>query len=209
MEVAMLIAHISSTSSLLPFGLSLRSWNSSRIILLISILTACSFSFDMVAYYFATRGVNTYPIGNLFFLVQAELLLLIYREAFSWKMRFVIWAGSVYALLYIINYSFVQSLYTVNSYSIAISCLLFIALSLNYFRFLLKNLPETFVHRSPMIWINIAVLIYFGGSLFIFMLYNYIPTAIWILHNMLNITKNILFFVAIWQSQRKINSISS
>lgn len=138
--------------------------------------------------------------------MQFLVLLLIYREAFSWPSRPVYWICAIYTLLFLINYAFIQSPYTLNSYAYTMSGVILIVLSLLYFWYLLKNLPETFVHRSPMIWINIAVLLYFGGNLFLFMLYNFFAAGEWILHNMLNITKNVLLFVAVWQSQRKMNS---
>ncbi len=155
------------------------------------------------------NGINTYPINNLFSLAQSIMLLFIYREAFSWPRKPVFFAAGIYTILFLLNYFLIQTPYKLNSYSYTISGLMLLVASLLYFRFLLKNLPEPFVHRSPLIWINIAVLIYFGGNLFLFMLYNYFVSAIWILHNILNITKNVLFFIAIWQSQRKINSTSS
>lgn len=196
-------------SALLPLGLWLRARNGPDTIRLIALLAAFSFFFDMIALYYATKGVNTYPTNNIFSLVQALVLLYVYREAFSWPRKRVHWVACIYATLFLINYLVIQTPYSLNSYAYTISGLILLVVSLLYFRFLLKNLPVPFVHRSPMIWINIAVLIYFGGNLFLFMLYNYFVSSIWILHNMLNITKNILFFVAIWQSQRKINSTSS
>ncbi len=209
MESFMIFAYTSSLSALLPIGLALRVRNALVIIRIITLLAAFSFLFDMVSLHYATKGINNYPINNLFSLVQTLLLLFVYREAFSWPRRTVYWAAGIYTILFLANYLLVQTPYKLNSYTYSISGLMLLVASLLYFRFLLKNLPETFVHRSPMIWINIAVLIYFGGNLFLFMLYNYFVSAIWILHNILNIAKNVLFFIAIWQSQRKINSTSS
>ncbi len=209
MENLMIFGHMSSFSALLPLGLSLRARNPGVVIKLVTLLAILGFLFDMISLYYAMKGINTYPINNLFSLVQSLVLLFIYREAFSWPRRSVYWAAGIYFLFFIINYLLIQTPYKLNSYSYTISGLMLLVLSLLYFRFLLKNLPETLVHRSPMVWINIAVLIYFGGNLFLFMLFNYFVSGIWILHNMLNITKNILFFVAIWQSQRKITSTSS
>ncbi len=205
----MSIALASHGSCLLPLILTLLKRPSSRAIHLVRILTAASFIFDTISLYYGRQGINSYPVNNAFLLVQFIILLLIYREAFGWRYRPVYVAGAVYTALFGVNYLFVQSPYTLNSYAYTVSGVILMVLSLLYFRYLLKNLPEPHVHRSPLIWINIAVLVYFGGNLFLFMLYNFFASGIWILHNMLNIIKNILLFVAVWQSQRKMSSSSS
>lgn len=209
MNLIMSISLVSHATSLLPLIWTLRSRPNSRTIKLVQILTAASFLFDTVSLFYGLKGTNTYPINNLFLLAQFLLLLLVYREAFSWRMQIVYWAGGTYTVLFLLNYFVIQSPYSLNSYAYTTTGIVLIVFALLYFRFLLINLPETFVHRSPMIWINIAVLLYFGGNLFLFMLYNFFASGIWILHNMLNITKNVLLFVAVWQSQRKMNSSSS
>lgn len=209
MNLIMSISLVSHATSLLPLIWTFRRRSNSRTIKLLQILTAASFLFDTVSLFYGLKGYNTYPINNLFLLAQFVLLLLIYAEAFSWPRRSVYWAGGIYAALFLLNYLVIQRPYSLNSYAYTTTGVILIVFALLYFRFLLVNLPETFVHRSPMVWINIAVLLYFGGNLFLFMLYNFFASGIWILHNMLNITKNILFFVAVWQSQRKISSTSS
>jgi len=209
MNWIMTIATASYVSCLLPLIFSLLKRPSSKAIHLVRILIAASFLFDTVSLFYGRQGHNTYPINNFFLLIQFLILLLIYREAFSWPKPIVYWIGSIYTVLFMINYLFIQSPYSLDSYAYTASCVVLIVISLLYFRYLLKKLPETFVHRSPLIWINIAVLLYFGGNLFLFMVYNFFVSGIWILHNMLNIIKNILLFVAVWQSQRKMNSSSS
>jgi hypothetical protein len=157
----------------------------------------------------ALLSINNYPVGNAYLLIQSLLLLAIYQEALKIKPTITYLLGGAYTAAFVANYFFLQGPYVVNSYSIVLSAVVFIVLSLLYFRQLLINLPETFVHRVPMVWVNSAVLIYFSGNLFIFMLFNYLMSSIWLLHNLLNVTKHVLLFVAVWQSQRTTTSSSS
>lgn len=196
-------------SALLPLILSWRSRRSSRVVRLVVLMAASSFLFDLFCYVLGINKVNTYPPGNAYLLVQALIFLVIYRQALKIKNSLFYTIAGFYCLFFATNYFFIQGPYVVNSYSVVVGSVGFILLSLIYFRQLLNNLPEPFVHRVPMVWVNIAALIYFSGNLFLFMLYNYFVSAIWILHNMLNIAKNVLLFVAVWQSQRKTISSSS
>ena len=67
-----------------------------------------------------------------------------------------------------------------------------------------------------MVWISVGVLVYYSGNIFLFILNNYFSNRVdgnqgtlWIIHNLLNISKNLLFCIALWQSQHKISSSSS
>ncbi len=62
----------------------------------------------------------------------------------------------------------------------------------------------------PMFWLNTGVLTYFAGNLFLFAIRNYViiafndnQTMYWSFHNFLNIGKNLLFAIALWQDLRK------
>lgn len=204
-----LISIVAWLSTLLPPFQFIRSKGRKLPILkLISLLCLLSFLFDLASYFLGSKGVNTYPIGNASMLVQAIILLLIYQDALKISKTLTLLSGFGYGCFFVVNYFWIQTPFLINSYSIAVSSILFIFLSLLYFRVLLKELPETFVHRIPMVWINIAVLIYYSGNLFLFMLYNYLMSGVWLLHNILVLVMNILFFVSIWQSQRKTTSTS-
>ncbi|MEO7990866.1 MAG: hypothetical protein ABI663_15065, partial [Chryseolinea sp.] len=160
-------------------------------------------------------GINTYPIANFFFLFQALLLLILYKNALHIRLNYILIAV-VYSFIFLVNYFFLEGPYQLNAYTFSLSGVIFILLSLLYFRHLLITLPSDSVHRLPMVWINIAVLMYYSGNLFLFILNNYFSMgehgnqrAMWILHNALNISKNLLFLIALWQSLRKTNSSTS
>lgn len=203
------ISIVSWMSSLLPLGMCWRHWKTGRLTQLIGLLVGLSFLCDLAMFTLGMARFNTYPVGNAFMLVQSLILLFIYRDALKANASLFLLIGIVFTAFSVVNFFFIQGPFVVNSHSMVASSVGFIILSLVYFRKLLVNLPETFVHRIPMVWVNTAVLIYFSGNLFLFMLYNYFFSTLWILHNVLNVIKNILLFIAVWQSQRTTTSSSS
>jgi hypothetical protein len=91
--------------------------------------------------------------------------------------------------------------------------LVLIGFSLFYFYRLLNELPIIHIQHLPMFWVSVSVLTYYAGNFFLFLVKNYLVYGesgshklMWILHNLLNITKNLLFAIALWQSYRKARS---
>lgn len=215
MDIVMFIAFSSLLSPLLTLGLSLRVKNISYDVRLIQLLMAASFLIDVASLVAGRAGINTYPLGNAFFLIQSVIVTLIFGDALKIR-KLSYWMVGAFVVVFSINYFFIQGPYVLNSYSYSLSSIIFILLSLLYFRHLLIKLPVVFVERIPMIWITLSVLIYFSGNLFLFILNNYLTSGVdgnqrvmWIIHNILNIVKNLLFLMAIWQSLRKTNLSSS
>ncbi len=215
MNIIFFIAYLSTLSPLVVLTLCFRIKNISYELRLIRLLMLFSIVIDLACLFMSKNGINTHPLGNLFSLIQSIIFTLIFFNALKLK-KFAIGAAIIYSTFFLINYFLIQSPYQFNSYSHTISSVLFILLALLYFKLLLKDLPEDFVYGIPMIWICVGVLVYYSGNIFLFILNNYfsnrvdgIQGTLWIIHNLLNISKNLLFFIALWQSQHKISSSSS
>lgn len=210
MDIVILLAHISSCSPIVPLALSFKVRKPLKEIIYLRYILGGSLLFDAVSLLMAIKGINSYPFTNLFFILQAWILFSIYKHQLATNKKVIETFRLSFAAFFLVNYFFIQTPELLNSYSISISGVLFMSLSLYYFYNLLQKLPEVYIHRMPMVWINIAVLVYYAGNLFLFIFNNYFTEGIdgnqrymWMLHNILNITKNILFFVAIWQNLRK------
>lgn len=112
-----------------------------------------------------------------------------------------------FSLFSIINSVFIQSIFTFNSHARAIENLLIIILALSYFYKMLKELKVRYLEKHPMFWINSGILIYFSGSLFLFIFSNYgiidksIARLTWIFHAFLNIFINIFYAIGLWLSR--------
>lgn len=212
MDIVFFIAYGSFLSPLLTLIVSLRLKETTYDIRLIQLLMAVSFLVDLGSLLLGQQGINTYPLGNAFFLIQSIIFALIFGDVLKIKTVSYIIAAT-YGVIFGVNFFFIQGPFILNSYSHSVSSVIFIFLSLIYFRHLLIKLPVAYVERMPMIWINISVLIYYSGNLFLFILNNYFTNGddgnqrvMWIIHNLLNIVKNLLFLIAIWQNLRKTNS---
>jgi hypothetical protein len=212
MEPSLLIAYISFGSVLVPMLFAFANWRKVWLdfkpLCLILILSLAA---DLLSLFFIEYSLNTYIIGNLFLIIQFSLLVLVFRKQLPNP-------KAIDAILFllvafcILNYSIFQGPKVFNSVSNVLASLVLIGLSLFYFYRLLNDLPIVHIQHLPMLWISFAVLTYYAGNFFLFLINNYIINNVqsgphklmWILHNLLNITKNILFAVALWQSYRKV-----
>lgn len=207
---SLVLANISFLSILPALLLFLRKPSIRKEVRLLALLLLISFLSDLICFILIrTPYHNTHPVTNVFFIIHFFLLYRLYSSTppgvpkpFSYLF---------YGLLafYIYNFFFLQKMTTFNSYSVTTASVFLIFLTLNYFYWLIIKLPAPFIHRVPMVWINIGILIYSAGNLFVFMLNNFFAesvTIIWSIHNVLNIFKNAIYFTAIWQDQRRINS---
>lgn len=147
--------------------------------------------------------------GNSYRLLEFLFLLRIYFFAFGERYtRSFIVVGIVYSAFFFVDLIFFQA-GQLTSFSITLTAATFIVFSIFHFFKLMRDLPSTHIHQLPMFWIDTAVLVYFAGAFFIFLLRNYLIEVMnddqivyWSLHNILNIIKNILFAVGLWQATK-------
>jgi hypothetical protein len=187
--------------------LGLGTWKYRRweIVLLVYLLIA-SLASDLLGLVLFKFSFNSYPIVNLFLLIQFLICyqLLTYPQI-NFTVDRIIPIGFV--VIFIVNYFFIQGPRVFNNYANTIACQILMFFSLRYFYRLLRGLPEENVIQIPSFWIAIGVLTYYSGNFMLFIVNNYLTLGIdgshasmWILHNLLNFSKNIFFTIAIWQN---------
>ncbi len=204
-----IIAYCSIYSALIPSIVGVLSYKQRTPLLkILCFFTFISFFLDNLALYFPHYANDS---NNVFRLVEFYTLSIIYYKAFvpRWNKVFFCTLGLLYAVLFI-SESFLSTKNQLNSYSITFTSLVFIVFSVRFFYVLMRDLPTAQIQRLPMFWVNTAVLTYFAGGLFVFAMRNYLvnslndnQTIYWSFHNFLNIGKNLLFAVALWQDLRK------
>lgn len=213
MGITLFISYVSLASILCPLWVAVIQWSKLpkeisplRWILIVSLLS------DVLSLIVIRFSMSSYPLGNIYLFIQFTVLFYILSFRIKNKISLVVVYG-LYVLFYSINVILFQSFFEFNTNSIVVSSLILIFLSTNYLYRLLSELPTVYVHKLPMLWLTFAVLIYYAGTLFLFLANNYLVrvlgdshSMIWILHNILNISKNILFAVALWQSYRTTKS---
>jgi hypothetical protein len=218
MQTAIFFAYISFGSILIPLSIAVidlrRAWTNLRWLCLILIISLAS---DLISLLFVQYSLNTYIIGNVYLIIQFSLLALLFRNNLQHQIGIDIAtiASILFCLVNIINF---QGAWVLNSVSNVLTSLVLIGFSLYYFYRLLNDLPIIHVQQLPMLWITFGVLTYYGGNFFLFLVNNYLTPGVagsqrvmWILHNLLNIIKNVLFAIALWQSYRrvKLSTLSS
>lgn len=210
MDIGLLVAHFSSSSTLIPFliGISNLKVLSRQLKWLLAICFSALIA-DSTALFLMINSVNNWPVLNLFSVVQITLFLIILDIdlKISWH-KYLLF---LFVLFAAINLFFVQSINSFNSYSSYLGAVLLITLSLVYLFRLLRDLPTVDIYKFPPLWVVFAILTYYGGTLFLFLFNNYLLSinlvthkSIWVLHNSLNILKNLFFALALWQHYRNV-----
>ncbi len=204
------IAYISFLSVVAPIAIGFYGLNKLgfqfKALLLVCIISIVSDSFALLL---LSYSINNWPVLNLFSVAQIAILLVVLDADLKIKWnKFVL---VVFVLFSIFNLLFIQSFRVFNSYSSYFGAVLLITFSLIYLYRLLRDLPTIDIYKFPPLWIVFAILTYYGGTLFLFLFNNYLLStnlvthkSIWMLHNSLNILKNLLFALALWQHHRSV-----
>ncbi len=202
-------AYCSIYSAIFPSIIGLYSFKTlSPSIRIVSLFVMASFILDNIALYFP---IYANEVNNGFRLIEFICLLILYRSIFQKSKNEGVYAslGLGYLIFFLIEL-LLNTQKQLNSYSITLTSLVFIVFSVRYFYLLIRDLPTDRIQRLPMFWVNTGVLTYFAGGLFLFAMRNYLISAFqddqtiyWTFHNFLNIVKNLLFAVALWQDLRK------
>ncbi len=115
---------------------------------------------------------NNLPLLHLYTFGELLLWSLFYREILhpsSIFVRYFKWITGIALAAVLLNTIFIQHLLTFNSYAKTLVQLLLILYALNYaFNFLLEDRPNLALQKILRL-VNAAVLVYYCGSLFVFM----------------------------------------
>lgn len=215
MQLEYAIGYLSLASVVIPLAIPLFTkpeiGPQLRIIVLILIFSLTS---DIASLTIIHFGLSSLLVINMYMLVQFSLLAYIFYNQFR-KARVVQVIYPFFLVFFILNILFFQGPWKLNSASHVLASLILITFSMYYLYQLLHDLPAIHIQKLPMLWICFAILVYYGGNFFLFLAGNYLSEtpafqrSVWILHNLLNVIKNSLFAIALWQNYRNVKSPSS
>ncbi len=209
MKIEIIISGVSLSSGLVPlliglFQIRILSHDLRLVILTLSL----SLLADLLLLFLWNLSINNWWIANIFLLFQVFLLYKYFSETYPNKLFTI--TAYLFLLFALINFIFIQGPFSFNSYSDYAGAIILLLYSLYSLYRLLKELPVENIHQLPLLWISFGVLVYYAGTLFLFLFNNYMLTyylkthpSVWILHNILNVIKNLLFAVALWQPYRQ------
>jgi hypothetical protein len=212
MDRTFLFAFSSYGSVFVPLILSLTRFRGlNKELRYLSYIIFVSAGCDTISLALAMNRINSLPLTNLYLLLQFHFLVAIFKLHYGQNRVLTVAYGCTLAS-FLIGAFFFDGFWKLNPLFVTSSSLLLMMLSLTYFYLLLTRLPIVHIHRTPMLWVSFAVLFYYSGNFFQFLITNYIlgdtdvARMLWIMHNLLNILKNVLFTIAIWQSYRRMSS---
>ncbi|MES2447549.1 MAG: hypothetical protein V4546_10230 [Bacteroidota bacterium] len=128
------------------------------------------------------------PLLHLYTIVEAVLLLSYFRTIFTNHLirKFLLYIIIIFPLLCIINFTFIQSIFTFNTYTRPLEAILITFFCLLY---LYKSgFTENWINKQTS-WFNMGILLYFPVVCIIFILSNY----------MVFVSKNKELNLMIWQ----------
>lgn len=149
-------------------------------------------------------GTNNLPLLHLYTLLEFILFSLVYKKMGlfgRWPDRLFWFFIIGISLLIFVNSLFVQDVFSYNSYAKTLVQLLLIACAVGFI-FQIRPQDEVTLAQNLM---NSSILIYYSGSLFLFMFgdfFSYEMAPLWIINVVLNFVSRLLILISIWKASR-------
>lgn len=143
---------------------------------------------NLAAIILITYRMKNLPLLHLYTIVEAVLILNYFRTLFIEPLikKTLLYISILFPLLCIINFTFIQSIFTFNTYTRPLEAILITFFCLLY---LYKSgFTENWINK-PTSWFNIGILLYFPVVCIIFILSNY----------MVFVTKNKGMNLIVWE----------
>jgi hypothetical protein len=154
---------------------------------------------------------NNLPLLHLYTLGELVIWLFIYRLLIGagYLQKYFWWILGVLSVLVVSNTIWLQPLHTYNSYAKTLVQLVIILLGLQYEFSFVDSDPAQRTDKS-LLWVNRGVLLYYAGTLFIFMFSQYAVATwqqgyqqLWHFNLILNIMLHLNILIALWKTTRK------
>ncbi len=173
---------------------------------------------QITALIFTSQKINNLPLLHIYTLLEFIFLSLFYKnilkqEILSKKYFNILIISISISILIILNSIFLQNIYTFNSNAKTLTQVIYICYALTYFfNVTLEKTPIIKFLNS----INAAILLYYAGSLFIFMFSNVFFSlskehiVFWVVNALLYLIFQLWVFIALWtfRQQTRTKSIS-
>jgi hypothetical protein len=156
-------------------------------------------------------SANNLPLLHLYTLGELIIWLCFFSELAppAQKNRYRMWLLPVLAVLVVANSLWIQPLNQFNSYAKTLVQLTIILLSLQYEFNFLRNEPFSPQESTSFRWVNRAALLYFSGSMFVFMFSEFALIAwkqgyswLWDFNILLNVMLHLILLLSIWKTAR-------
>ena len=209
---------MSQYSSLLPLLLGIVFFKQiSSTLRQLSVLFFCTVVLEILAVWFIknTTDENNLFLFHLHTLIETSILVLVYVKIFntSFKKNLAKTLYILFLIFSILSIIYWEPLDVFPSYQRYTEGIIIILFCLLYFNQIFQELTIQRLERFAYFWLNSALLIYFSGTLFLFISYETIRTNTTenvqyyiIVHSSLNILLNLAYSATIWFGRKSISS---
>lgn len=175
-------------------------------------LVFVSFVFDIAGRILWWNKIPNLFVGNVYAIVEFAIISFIYKFEFK---NFIpqYWLEAVVGIsliFFLYNLFWGQGFFFNNTLSKTVESVLLILFSLLYFHKTIKELQIAQLEATPMFWFNSGVLLYFSGSLFIFIFSNYLliysqelGIQIWAIHAFFMMLFYFTISIALWVNHKR------
>jgi hypothetical protein len=151
------------------------------------------------------------PLLHVFSAVQFTLLWLIFAKRLipPFSKRFFGGILAAFWIFAIVCAIWIDGIYNFNAHARSFGAILIIIFCLSYFYQRLLKLDLENLEADPLFWVATGSLIYFSGSLILFIISNYIlpnkamSFSMWGVHGIFNTFNNLFFMIALWVQPTK------
>jgi hypothetical protein len=204
-----LLSGISVFSPLIPLFFFFLSWKNKfdDISRLLFVYCVVAFAVDLFCWTSSSWLSSNLPVFNLFTYFEFVVIVSIFRKILSWQEKKIF---IILLTLYSIYYAFIfiRHLEANEFYNRTLESVVIILLSIITFFNLIEKSHTERLQEDYVFWLNTAFLIYFSGTLFLFIfeytiMRNQHLSFLWIIHNFFNILFNLLLARSAYQWMRK------
>lgn len=198
----MFLAKIVPLSILLPLIIGLLKYkNADKASRLLVIYLVVSGLINLLALILVQFRMQNLPLLHIYTLVEAVLIFAYFRTIFTDHRikKILTYAMIIFPVVCVINFTFIQSIFSFNTYTRPLEAILITFFCLLYFY--KSGFTENWLNQ-PINWYNMGILMYFPVACIIFILSNYLVfakankamnTLVWQVHGAL-----VLMMYIIW-----------
>jgi hypothetical protein len=172
----MFMGLIVPVSVLIPISVAVIKYKQvDRVLLLIFYYLLLDGIVDLLATIIAYCRINNMPLLHIFTIFEFLLLSFFYTKILRDPLarNIIKFLMVIFPLLCIVNFLFFQSIFRFNTYTRPLEVLIVMAYSLTYFAQANEASDVKGWSSNPLIWVNIGILLYFSGALFVYSFSNF------------------------------------
>lgn len=158
-------------SVLIPISIALIKYKrADRVLLLIFYYLLLDGAVNLIAVVLSDYQINNLPLLHIYTILEFLLLSFFYIKILKDPLarNIIKFLMLIFPVLCVINFLFFQSIFRFNTYTRPLEVLLIMAYCLTYFAQANEANDIKAWSSNSIIWINIGILLYFSGALFVY-----------------------------------------